>query len=32
MYSLNNKIIIQNNDEFYLFSLKNVWESRFRFM
>jgi hypothetical protein len=27
MYSLNNKIIIQNNEEFYLFSLKNVGEA-----
>jgi len=27
MYTLNNKIIIQNNDEFFLFSLKMVSES-----
>ena len=27
IYSLNNKIIVQNNEQFYLFSLKNVSES-----
>ncbi|GAI16188.1 unnamed protein product, partial [marine sediment metagenome] len=27
IFSLNNKIVIQNNDLFYLFSLKNVGES-----
>jgi len=27
IFSLNNKIVIQNNDLFYLFSLKNVSES-----
>jgi len=31
MYSLNNKIIVQNNNEYFLFSLKNVSESQ-RFM